>query len=259
MAMCSDSAERAGNFLDELKAANRLHLINAITYHPYRGDNVEKLKAKAREFSPDIKIFQGENGTGCGVGEDAELKHAKWTLYRLLGDLGHDVRTSYFAMAEMKGYKGGTNTKALLAMKDDKTVDHPRISYRAMQHVTAIFDTSLRLNTDTVKYNVGGKKDGEIYIFQKISGDAGSAGGHVVTLMGGTKKKMDIVVPSGRFVEPVYIDMLSGAVYAIPAERITREASQVTFKAIEIREWPVLVADRQALPCTITAVSGAQK
>ena len=160
-AFCQTGGGYVGPFLTELRKRGKLGLVNAITYHPYSFNpdsvfgGVEGLRRAVAKFSKDIAIFQGENGCPStkftyGVlsgGNGTELSKAKWALRRLLGDLGHDIRSSCFGICDMHYVRDGRarmNAKGLIATEPDKTVDHLRLSYRAVQNLTAVFDSSPR-------------------------------------------------------------------------------------------------------------------
>ena len=97
-------------------AREKLSLIDEVTYHPYSFNPdrsyqaVAKLREVIEKYSDRIIIRQGENGapserrrTKALRNYDwTELSQAKWALRRLLGDLGRDIPSSYFAICEMK-------------------------------------------------------------------------------------------------------------------------------------------------------------
>lgn len=273
--------KNATGLLEILKTEGKLHLVNAVTYHPYTfkpmGGRSSGLRQAVREFSPVIDVFQGECGipstpesTGALEHPDnTEFRQAKWALRRLLGDLNRDIRSSYFGIVDMHYVVGGklkVNTKGLLATKPDKTVDHPKMAYRALQHVTAVFDNSLRRVKEAgVTLTDSNKDAGEIEacLYEKVASKE-AAGGHVVTLWRNivpdnalNTSAIDVTVPGGRFVEPVYVDMLSGRVYSIPEDRIERTDETVRFKEIPVGDWPVLLADRSTLPCRVAPAGAA--
>ena len=263
-----------------LQQRDKLDLVDEVTYHPYSLNPDDSYRAVAglrkmvRSFSGGIGIRQGENGApskrgsfGALSGYDwTERLQAKWALRRLLGDLGRDIPSSYFAICDMayrvrsgggdsdtrddpKKTKLRVNYKGLLAIHPDKTVHHVKVGYRAVQHVTAVFDESLKRIAD-----YPWKSDPT---FQRISLFAYTKadGRQVVTVWLSGKppladyptKKATFTLANGRFDEPVYVDLLSGKVWAIPAESRSRAGSAQTFRGVPVRDWPILIADRRAV------------
>ena len=276
--------KEAKGLLDILKKEGKLPLVNAVTYHPYafnpNGDQGDALRHDVREYSKGIDIFQGECGipsTPVSYGalaakDNTELRQAKWAGRRLLSDLGHDIRSSYFSIADMHYMVDGElriNSKGLLATKSDKTVDHPKPAYRAVQHVTAVFDDALRRVSGrlvTVTRDGQAVKAIEAYLYERSASEGRSQGGHVLTLWQNVapgesmaSRPVDVTVPGGRFADPVFVDMLSGRVYALPVDRVLRNQEAVAFRAIPVGDWAVLLADRSALPCRIVPVEATAK
>ena len=259
-----------------LKAEGKLGLVDKVTYHPYNfnptGARSAGLRQAVREYSDKIDIFQGE----CGIPstpesygalahpDNSELRQAKWSLRRLLGDLGHDIPSSYFSIADMHYITGGKlnlNSKGLIATKPDKSFDYLKPAYRAVQHVTAVFDNSLKRIPDSRLHLEDSREDLgaiEAHVYAKIQNRGNGSRADVVTLWRNgvpdnsfRTGNADVTVYGGQFMDPVYVDLLSGQVYDFPDEGIERTGQEVTFKAVPIGDWPVLIADRASLPCRI--------
>ena len=116
--------------LKYVQSEDKLDLIDVLSYHPYSYnpdssyEGVEKLRELVGSYSKDIQLFQGENGAPSRRGsfgalakyDWTEQSQAKWALRRLLGDLGHDIPSSYFSICDME-YTSRRNYKGLLAIK----------------------------------------------------------------------------------------------------------------------------------------------
>jgi hypothetical protein len=60
-------------------------------------------------------------------------------------------------------------------------------------------------------------------------------------------KEVTLSFSQGNFEDPVLVDILTGAVYDIPAGRWTRDNSRYTFRNIPVYDSPVLIADRSLI------------
>ncbi len=269
-AFAGSQTRRLPEILQLIQDAGKLSLVDVVTYHPYKPNpdsvwgDVNQLRADIARYSDRITIFQGENGCpstsvtyGALSGHDwTELSQAKWTLRRLLGDLGHDIRSSYFSIIDLHyASEGGgvrLNTKGLLASREDQSVDHRKPAYRAYQHITAIFDESIARAPDAV-IALGDQADtGALAAFAYEKRGVGP----IVTLWRSgampsnalESQGLDVTITGVRFEEPVYVDMLSGAVHRIPAEQIEVLEEFTRFRSIPVGDWPVLIAEAAALP-----------
>jgi hypothetical protein len=132
--------------LEVLRTNGTLNLVNDISYHPYDYNpdtsyaGVTNLRRAVKSCAPHLDILQGENGApsvrgGYGALADydwTEMSQAKWAARRLLGDLGRDIRSSYFSICDML-YDGGRNYKGLLDVAPDKSVLRPKHAYSVVQ------------------------------------------------------------------------------------------------------------------------------
>jgi hypothetical protein len=265
--------KRIDGVLRCLKAQDRLHLLDQVCIHPYNEnpDNsypmIEILRDLIALYSDRITIRQGENGAPSVGGtfgalhqyDWSETKQAKWALRRLLGDLGHDIRpSSYFAICDMhyRGRKGTVlNTKGLLKTHPDQTVDRPKPSYAAVQHVTAVFDDRLKRIDPYPFYLEPWEKNDKRF---SLSGYEDAQGRQALSVWRHTDapetnagiEKRDLYLPAGRFDEPVYVDMLSGDVREIPAKAWEKHEKRAVFKELPLYDSPVLIAERSLIPVT---------
>jgi hypothetical protein len=266
--------------LARLRQRGRLPLLDEVTYHPYAANpdsvyrNVLRLRKAVHSFSKRIRIRQGENGcpsrkAGFGaLGHVAwsEKSQAKWALRRLLGDLGRDVPSSYFAICDMAyrvrpngrdsdwrddagKLRVRVNYKGLLAIHPDRTVHHVKAAYRAVQHVTAVFDDTLQR---IASYSWRAEPGEALAVFAY----AKPTGKQVVTVWRTNARPSDADAPrpttfifaEGKFTRPVYADMLTGKVYDVPHANWTRDGRKHTFRGIPVPDYPILLADRGAIP-----------
>jgi hypothetical protein len=264
----------------------KLDLVNEVTYHPYSAnpdsifERVGKLRDVVARHSKTITLRQGENGAPSQTGsfgaiskyDWTEESQAKWASRRLLGDLGHDIPSSYFGICDMVYLVTGTgrdsdlrdksteigtkiNHKGLLDVNPDKTVHRVKPAYRAVQHVAAVFDDTVERIDDYACKISGAAEESSFSVF----GYQSVGGGQIVTLwrdgdMPGKRGETELVtvaISDGRFEDPVWVDMLSGEVHDIPASAWDKQGVQYTFRKVPVTDHVVLIAERSCIPLAI--------
>jgi len=251
--------EHGEEFCAKLQAMGKLHLVDEITYHPYRKnpdevyEEVLKLRANVRKYSDRIEIRQGENGApsefrntkALSKYDWTELSQAKWALRRLLGDLGRNIESSYFAIMDMN-YPDEINRKGLLHATEEQTVDHVKRAYYAVQHLTSIFDNTLQ-KIDSYAYQANNQQSMSVFAYENKYTNQ-----QVVTLWfdgdipsdSNSKTKVDFTFYQGQFDDPVYVDLRTGEVFEIPAKNWSKKGATYQFKEIPVYDSPVLIADK---------------
>ena len=262
LAIAGVHPELASEFLEIMEQKGKLHLVDQITYHPYNRNpddsynEVAELRAAIDGYSERITIRQGENGApsmyrdtkALSGYEWTELSQSKWALRRLLGDLGRDIPTCYFAIMDMK-YPDEINRKGLLHATEDKTVEYRKPAYYAVQNLASVFDSRLK-RISHYPYVADNKKSMSLFGYENKA-----SGNQVVTLWfdgeipsdSNEKTNINVTFPNGNFDEPVYVDLRTGKIYKIPEDRYTRSGSKYTFKNIPVYDSPVLIADKSTL------------
>jgi len=266
-----DALALAGNttyaerFLRCLQQQDKLHLVSAITIHGYPQNpdnlgNIDKLRSIVARFSASIDVRQGETGApsapatvGALAGPSwTELTQAKWDLRRMLAHLGRDVPFSLFSIVDMhyKGRMNGINSKGLLRTNPDKTVAGPKPAYSVVQNVTAIFDNSVERVPDyPCTASVTNKM--AFYAYRKKS-----SGSQILTMWfngnvphdSNATTPVTLTLPAGKFSEPVYADLRTGLVSAIPSANVSNDGGAVVFRDIPVYDSPVLIAEKSAIP-----------
>jgi len=252
----------ADKVLAIVQAEGKLDLIDQISHHRHQknpdfADPEIELQKVVRKYSDRIVIRQGEAGCPSEPNRKramakypwTELTQAKHVLRRLLGDLGRDKESSCFAIVDMK-YPDEMNRKGLLYARNDMTVAHPKLAYYAVQHLTAIFDDQVVRLRD-FKCDAPTEPPLSAYGYQHRP-----SGGTIVTLWfcgdtpanQNTKTPVDLVFHSVTFSEPLYVDLRTGKVFAVPATSYSHEGTTWRFRQIPCYDSPVLLADRAALP-----------
>ncbi len=246
------------------KERGQLGLIDAITIHGYPKNPddtgaVERFRELAARYSPNIEIRQGETGAPSDKTVGAlqgvpwtELKQAKWDLRRMLAHHGKGVPFNLFTLCELKYNQPrmtGFNRKGLLRCNEDKTVAGPKLAYFAAQRVFAIFDDTLERVAD-FRFTTPATEKLAVFGYRK-KGDGGTV---VAAWLCGAPPEdanatmpVDLAMPGTKFTSPVYVDVITGDVYGIPADRWSADAGGVAFKQLPLYDSPVLIAERAVL------------
>nr|WP_206445573.1 beta-galactosidase [Spirosoma sordidisoli] len=280
LAMGHIDLDYADRFFKILADRKKILLFDNFTYHDYvynpdsHYGKVMKLRAVLDKYAPGIPLRQGENGcpSGGGSGRGAlwdydwsELTQAKWDLRRMLGDLGHDIETSIFGLIEMAYTSGPINRlnyKGIIKSDSTKRAIRPKMAYYAIQHVTSIFDNSLeRLKKLKPSYNNAYLPADQSEVVYSRSTDRSLAvygyrhkntGKQVYTIWSdeyiptdsNKTRNLTFTFINGHFDQPVYVDLISGGVYEIPAGQWKKTGSTYTFTNMPVYDAPILIADK---------------
>ena len=264
-----------------------------IVYHSYGNcpdeaySHVEELKKiLAKRGVPATKLWQGESGcpsqaTGCGALAKerwTEYSQAKWDMRRMLGDLGHGVRSLVYSISDLQysNYlgKGRTrhNAKGLLRTNSKCEVIAVKRAYYAVQNVVSVFDDTLSLVKEPQLYNDDptlaayeyAKADGRrIYVFWSFAAnctlDPRDKGvpmkfwhpfvvkyerpGETFDTMPRVFRMLD----AAPLKEPVWVDLFTGGVYEFPAENMVVNSEGVAYVDVPVYDSPCLLAEKSAL------------
>jgi len=271
-------------FFKRIAERDKFHLFDNMTYHDYvynpdaNVEGVKALRAQLDKYAPQVKLRQGENGapSAGGGGRGAlwdypwsELTQAKWNTRRMLGNLGMDIESSVFGLVEMNYTSGPINRlnfKGILKSDASLRVIRPKTAYYAIQNVTSVFDHSLeRVRSLEHSRNVqGAPAEAQVYDHSSDRKLAvfgyrhKTTGKQVYTLWQTENIPVDdnllslnvITLRNAEFDQPVWVDIVSGAVHEIPAAQWSRSGNIATFKDIPVYDAPVLIADRSLIRFT---------
>ena len=258
--------EYTDRFLSYLQQRDKIHLLDQITYHGYTKrpedayPHVENLRAVVRKYSDRIRLHQGEQGApSTEIPRFALRNHpwtdtsqAKWVLRRMLGDLGHDVPSLVFTIADLHYVLGEdtvANTKGLLKTNPRHEVLYAKPSYYAVQHLASVVNGEVeRIKDFSVESNSNKEVNG--YAFQTDGGnqtvvvlwDSGRVPGDRLETI-----KADISLSGMTMERPVYLDLLSGTVYQIPDKDILPEGRRIRIRNFPLSDAPVVITNRTSL------------
>jgi hypothetical protein len=270
----------ADAFFKILAEKKKIRLFDNFTYHDYTYNpdshypRVMQLRAVLDKYAPDIPLRQGENGapSSPGFGRGAlgdyawsELTQAKWDTRRMLGDLGHDIETTVFGIIEMAYTNGPINRlnyKGIIKSDSLKRAIRPKMAYYAIQNVTALFDHSLqRITHVEASHNrsfIPADKTHMVYTQSTDRSLAVYAYQHkdskkqlytiwmddFIPVESNATRKLTFTFANGNIDQPVYVDIITGGVYAIPASQWKKTGDVCTFTDIPIYDAPILIADK---------------
>ena len=243
---------------------------------------VEKQKAVLAKYNPDARLWQGENGCPSEMALRfalsriawSEYSQAKWDLRRMLGDLGHDVLSSVFTICDFNHTGREINLKGLLRANEEKEVIAVKRAYYAVQNAASVFDdTWTRVKGSSFAAGFGTKdaslsayhyvKDsGEpLFVFWTHGRDFRRNGGKDGVLGEGdwrlpyerpgdsfeTRPAAFKYTGGAPLKEPVWVDLLTGRIYAFPKENQLVAAKSVRFIDVPVYDSPCILTERSAL------------
>lgn len=261
--------EYVKSILDILKSKNKLDQFDVLSFHGYNSvpersySAVAKLKKLVNSFNPEIELWQGENGApstpkGQSVGamtkyDWSETSQAKWVLRRMLGDMGHCVDvTSIFQISDMQYAKGdhfaGLNSKGLLKVAPDGSIERPKLSYKAFQNTVSVFSGEIsKIEEAEVEKEI---KDLIVFSYTK----KGVKGAAITLWIGGVKPEdsmdtqfVSFSITHTKIIKPVFLNLMDGTVYALDDDNYIRNGKVLSLINIPIGDWPVVILDEDWL------------
>ena len=261
---------------------------DAVSFHRYNADElnalaeIRALRALINRYNPRLQIIQGESGTqsdsrGMGAlrgGSWNEEKQAKYTLRHRLLDLASEVTfTSHFTALDMiEALNGKAGDKAsyldygyfglLHADFDENGIAcgtySPKLSYRAMQHLTALFPGSVKpcdlpvIRKVMDSPRVFGRDDATAQVimlgFENGKGAQALAYWKAADLMRETYEGTISFLLPGEDRALGIIDLMTGKKYRLPDSMISHAyydtdgyAGAVTLKNLPLTDSPLLL------------------
>ena len=267
-------ARNDAGFLEEcLKAMGPdVALFDSIIYHGYASApessyaQVEAQKAVLARYNPSAKMRQGENGcpsemcTYFALSKTpwSEYSQAKWDMRRMLGDLGHDVESSVFTICDFNHKGREINRKGLLRANAKREVIAVKRAYYAVQNVASVFDDTLVRVADsgfgttdetvcTYEYR---KDDGaRVFAFWTCGSSMIEAGVPACERPGDgfATRPYAFYWTGAPLKDPVWVDLLTGAVYEFPRSGQLVHSDGVTFVDVPVYDSPCLLTERRVV------------
>ena len=245
--------------LEKLKRENALDLGSYFIYHPY--DQIpeksygwyEPLRKFVKSYSGAFDIMQGEVGCPSQLEfahalhsvEWTEYSQAKWDLRRAIGDAARSIPSSVFTMIDLQ-YTFMLQSFGLIRSNTLKEFVYRRPSYYAMQNVYSIFDDDM-LPQKHLTVKIAGRdvacnlfsRLGQRWRFYWFCGERPSSDLSFTPV--------DLDIPE-KLECPVWIDMITGRVFEIPAEKVTHRNGKTALTDIPIWDSPVAITERKTVP-----------
>ena len=256
---------------------------DAVSFHRYNADElnamneIRALRALINQYNPAVGIIQGESGTqsdsrGAGAlrgGAWTPLKQAKYLLRHRLLDLSSElIFTSHFSAMDMvEALNGVVGDKASYldfgyfgVIQADFNEDgvatgtyRPKLSYRAMQHLCAIFNENVvaddlpikRIVNDSPRVFGKDESDSRIVTLGYSNGrGSGLAYWKAADLLKETFEGTISFQLAGEEKPPVLIDLLNGGIYTLPESMLKRGESGIITELINLplTDCPMLLA-----------------
>jgi len=263
----SPAVKYAEGWLQRVTERQKQGLFTWFIYHAYTRnpdekhyEEVAKLQALFQQYAPAIKLWQGEAGTQsefCLGGALSkypwtELTQAKWDTRRMLGDLGHDVESLVFSIADVDynrwdGYRLGDMDRYGLVKTDKQyRLLKVKIAYYAVQNVAAVFDDTLARVPDSpiavecakpvAWYAFKHVADGRpLVVFWDKSAVPSNENGTTAATF---------TLPGLTLKEPVWVDIITGGIHEIPPAKIAVEPGKTVLKDLPVYDAPALITER---------------
>ncbi len=258
--------------LEKLKKENAFDLGSYFIYHPYNQNPdtsyagvADPLRKLVKSYSGAFDIMQGEVGCPAqlefahalnGV-EWTEYSQAKWDLRRTIGDAARSIPCNVFTMIDLQ-YTFMLQSFGLVRSNTLKEFIYRRPSYFAMQNVFGYLDDeALPRGIDTnVEFTIESRFDPRETAKRRITRAEFSRFGRTVhflwysdsrpsDMLGFDRISLRLETPLAR---PAWVDMITGRVFEIPEECITREKDAIVLRGIPMWDSPVLIADVTSVP-----------
>lgn len=260
LSLASSSPKLLDNCLKVLAEKGKVDLFHWFIYHGYEFNpdksyqNVEELKATLAKYSTKAKMRQGENGCPSETATRfalsnhpwTEYSQAKWDLRRMLGDLGHDVESAVFTICDFNHTGREINRKGLLRATAEKKVEKIKLAYYSVQNAVSVFDNTLERVKEPVVAVMYDKSTASFGYRNKTTGqslvvmwdNSGTPDDVFVTRLA------HVMVKGLTFNEPVWVDLVSGRIYEIPANNVTKAGECTIFTNVPLYDAPVLIAEK---------------
>ena len=259
--------------LEKLKKENALDLGSYFIYHPYHPNpdstyekRVPALRKLVKSYSGAFDIMQGEVGCPAqlefghalkGI-EWSEYAQAKWLLRRTIGDAARNIPCNVFTMIDLQ-YTFMLQSFGLVRSNTLKEFVYRRPSYFAMQNIFGLLDDEAHSDKIVVQpdYNkVTKRADPRDTRKRTLTSVRFLRHGKTLRFLWFSDSRPSSLLEfdqisvrfPGKLKSPVWVDMITGRVFEIPAENVAYGQDFTELKDIPMWDSPVMIADRLSVP-----------
>ena len=230
--------------------------------------NVKELQALCAKYAPHASLWQGENGAPSEMPGDglalnhiawSEITQAKWDMRRMLGDFVHGVPSAVFTISDYYHPGRGIGSYGLLRADSKCDIISVKHAFTAVRNVVTVFDSDLVRVPQRVSsperslwlYEYS-RKGHPLFVFWTC-GEFEHRTGKIWQMR--YRRPSDdcrtrpavLEYPDAPVADPVWVDLLTGAVYEIPSESVLRRAGGTTYIDVPVYDSPCLLTSRAAL------------
>jgi len=254
------------NMLAQAKARGKLALFDYAVFHGYNmnPDGLvpaeRELAAWLRENAPNVRAWQGEAGCASEEVQYAmsgvpwtEYSQAKWNGRRMLCDVSCDVDSLLFTISDLSYNKNFISRYGLLKTNPDNSIIRVKTSFYSAQNIVSVFNDSLERAPEKeptfVDLSDPKKKVGFAAFTDKATGQ------DVLALWDKTSVPSEnrelssctVTIPGGKMEEPVWVDLVNGQVWDIPAEAVSSVGGTLSVKGVPYYDGPAALVPRALL------------
>ena len=261
-----------------------VNLFTWIIYHDYTqnpdacfANRVDDWAAIVRKFAPGLRIWNGESGAtsdphySAGISSqrwNTELTQSKWDARRLVSDLGHGFDSLVFTLYDpcynqperycrrIPEYWVRTRKDrfmkrmGLVKCNDRLEVTKVKPAYYTVQNIATLFDSTVAPTNFFARPVHGEMPEGlVVYTFAQQQ-----TGIPLVAFWNASQhphnenaiSRTTLEVRSALFEDPVWIDLVTGAIYRLPEPK-KDDLGQlgVRFEGVPYYDAPVVITDRR--------------
>ena len=269
-------------YMKVLAERGETNLFHWIIYHDYSLNpdsiypRVEEFRKMIHQYAPGMKVWQGESGATSdrhyssrlsSAKWASELTQCKWDARRMIGDLGHGIESLLFtfydpAYDQPERYSRFIDPlwirtredrfmkrMGLIKCNEDGKVLKVKPAYYTVQNIASVFDASLIPDLDFT-CDVQSAKPTAAYLFRKEG-----TGQRVLAFWDcsdhpentNDTTPAQITLDGVSFDEPVWVDMVTGAIYELPKDRVVTEDGKTVLKGIPVYDAPSLITEKSVV------------
>ena len=258
--------------LEKLKKEKALDIGSYFIYHPYHANpdktyekTVPNLRKLVKSYSESFDIMQGEVGCPAQLEfghamhsiEWSEYAQAKWLLRRTIGDAARNIPSNVFTMIDLQ-YTFMLQSFGLVRSNTLKEFVYRRPSYFAMQNVFGLLDDEAHPEKINIQSNfkVDRRADPRDDRKRTLTSVRFVREGKTLRFLWFSDSRPSSLLEfdrisvrfPGKVESPVWVDMITGRVFEIPAESVKYENDHTLLSDVPMWDSPVMITDRLSVP-----------